>query len=95
MEKIKNNSMMFIRTLDNFLAAVACRVIRFYQKSLSPDHGFLSRRFSSGYCRFRPTCSEYSLAAFKKYGFLKGGLLSIGRILRCHPWSKGGWDPLR
>jgi hypothetical protein len=87
--------MILIKTIDNFLAIVACWVIRFYQKSLSPDHGIMSRRFPHGYCRFRPTCSEYSLLAFSKYGFLKGGLLALGRILRCHPWSKGGWDPLR
>ena len=61
---------MIIRALDNFLAMIACRVIRFYQKTLSLDHGFLRHRFPNGYCRFRPTCSEYSLAAFKKYGFL-------------------------
>ncbi len=86
--------MILIKVLDSFLAGMACRAIRLYQKLLSPDHGPLSSRFPGGYCRFRPTCSEYSLLAFKKYGFLKGGLLALGRILRCHPWSKGGWDPL-
>ena len=46
-------------------------------------------------CRFRPTCSEYSYDAIKKYGVIKGGLKSIWRILRCNPFGKGGYDPLR
>lgn len=46
------------------------------------------------YCKFTPTCSEYALEAFKKYGTFKGIYLSIWRILRCNPWSKGGYDPL-
>jgi hypothetical protein len=87
--------MIAIRIIDQFLVKAAIQIIRLYQKSLSPDHGLLKKRFSSGYCRFQPTCSEYSITALQKYGFLKGGLLSIGRILRCHPWSRGGWDPLR
>lgn len=87
--------MMFIKMIDNLLVGLAIRCIRLYQTFLSPDHGWLKARFPHGYCRFRPTCSEYSIAALQKYGFLKGGLLSVGRILRCHPWSPGGWDPLR
>ena len=87
--------MMLIKMIDNILVSVAIKIIRFYQKFLSPDHGWLKARFPYGYCRFKPTCSEYSVAALQKYGFLKGSLLSVGRILRCHPWSPGGWDPLR
>ncbi|MBN1326638.1 MAG: membrane protein insertion efficiency factor YidD [Candidatus Cloacimonetes bacterium] len=45
-------------------------------------------------CRFRPTCSEYSLQAFTKYGFIKALNLSVHRILRCHPFHPGGYDPL-
>lgn len=45
-------------------------------------------------CRYTPTCSAYALAALEKYGFFKGSYLALRRILRCHPWAKGGYDPL-
>ena len=45
-------------------------------------------------CRFIPTCSQYSYEAIAKYGILKGGFLSFKRILKCHPFTKGGYDPL-
>ena len=45
-------------------------------------------------CRFHPTCSEYSFQSFKIYGFIKGAFLSTSRILRCHPWNQGGYDPV-
>ena len=48
-----------------------------------------------GICKFTPTCSEYSYQAIEKYGALKGTYLSIKRILRCNPFSKGGYDPLK
>ncbi len=45
-------------------------------------------------CRFTPTCSQYALEAFRKYGVFKGFYLSVRRILRCHPFCKGGYDPV-
>ena len=45
-------------------------------------------------CRFVPTCSEYSLDAFRRYGFLRGLWMSVRRIGRCHPYSPGGYDPV-
>ena len=46
-------------------------------------------------CRFTPTCSSYGLTAIKEYGPVKGSFLTIWRILRCNPWSKGGFDPVK
>lgn len=46
-------------------------------------------------CKFYPTCSEYAKQAIEKYGVIKGSLLSIKRIFRCNPFSKGGYDPLK
>jgi putative membrane protein insertion efficiency factor len=45
-------------------------------------------------CRFSPTCSEYSLQAFKRFGFWKAAALTLGRLFKCHPFTAGGYDPL-
>ena len=45
-------------------------------------------------CRFTPTCSNYAIEALEEYGFFKGSLLSIKRIMRCHPFGKSGFDPV-
>ncbi|MDP2642529.1 MAG: membrane protein insertion efficiency factor YidD [Candidatus Peregrinibacteria bacterium] len=63
-----------------------------YQKTLSPDHGLLKVFFPQGYCKFKPSCSEYSRVALKKHGLVLGSLKTVWRILRCNPWSKGGVD---
>jgi len=69
-------------------------LIKTYQKTLSLDHGPLAILFPSGFCRFQPTCSEYTYQAIEKYGLLEGGLIGFWRINRCHPFNKGGFDPL-
>jgi hypothetical protein len=71
------------------------KLIRLYQKTLSLDHGPLSFLYSEGLCRYKPTCSEYTYQAIEKYGVLLGATLGLWRILRCNPWSKGGYDPVR
>lgn len=68
--------------------------IRVYQRTLSFDHGPLKIFYPQGYCKFHPTCSEYAYQAFQKHGFWMGGLLAVKRILRCHPWSQAGLDPV-
>ncbi|MDD3190582.1 MAG: membrane protein insertion efficiency factor YidD [Candidatus Pacebacteria bacterium] len=71
------------------------KLIRFYQKTLSFDHGFFSFMRTSFGCRFFPSCSEYTFQAVEKYGVLKGSSLGARRILKCNPLSKGGHDPLK
>lgn len=60
--------------------------IRLYRKTLSPIIG--------QQCRFEPTCSHYGEEAIAKHGALRGTILTVWRILRCGPWSKGGYDPV-
>ncbi len=60
---------------------LSVKLIRFYQRFLS-----------LGNCRYIPSCSQYTLEALLKHGFIKGWVLGIWRILRCNPWSKGGFD---
>ncbi|MCS6956533.1 MAG: membrane protein insertion efficiency factor YidD [Patescibacteria group bacterium] len=69
--------------------------IRFYQKT-HWFHGTLFRQLflTDKVCRFMPTCSEYTYQAVEKYGLIRGLFLGLKRILRCHPWNKGGYDPL-
>lgn len=61
-------------------------IVRGYQKFISPLLG--------NNCRFSPTCSEYFILAVEKYGVIKGSYLGGKRILRCHPFNPGGYDPL-
>ena len=61
-------------------------LIELYRKYISP--------MKSTKCPYIPTCSEYGLEAVKKYGALKGGFLALWRIIRCNPFSKGGYDPV-
>jgi len=74
---------------------IAIKIIKLYQKTFSFDHGFFRFMYPYGYCRFKPTCSEYAIGAIEKYGFIRGGIKAIWRILRCNPWNKGGWDPVK
>jgi len=61
-------------------------LLRFYKKRISPA--------LPPTCRFVPTCSEYAMLAVERFGVLKGGLLTIWRIMRCNPFFKGGYDPV-
>ncbi len=71
---------------------LALFLIRLYQLTLSPDHSPRKKYFPYGYCPFTPTCSMYGYEAIKKYGFIKGILKTIWRIIRCNPFTKGGYD---
>ncbi|PIV51944.1 membrane protein insertion efficiency factor YidD [Candidatus Falkowbacteria bacterium CG_4_9_14_3_um_filter_36_9] len=84
--------------MNNFIyfpCYLAIKLIKIYQKIFSFDHSRLKVLYPYGFCRFQPTCSEYAIASLGKYGLIKGGLKSIWRVLRCNPWNKGGWDPVK
>lgn len=68
---------------------IAILLINFYQKVIS------RYIFVEAHCRFYPTCSEYAKEAYEKYNFFKATFLTIKRILKCHPFHKGGYDPLK
>ena len=61
-------------------------IIKFFRKYISP--------LKSTKCPYIPSCSEYGMEAIEKYGALKGGALALWRIIRCNPFSKGGYDPV-
>ena len=68
------------------MKTILIKLIRFYQKYISP--------LKSTRCPYIPTCTQYGLEAIEKYGAVKGCLLAGWRILRCNPFSKGGYDPV-
>lgn len=69
----------------SILGAALIALIRLYQRWISP--------LTPPSCRFQPTCSSYAIEAITTHGICKGLLKSLWRLLRCHPFSKGGWDP--
>ncbi len=71
----------------NIFTYTLIKFIKIYKYLISPLIG--------PSCRYLPTCSEYSIEALKTYGFVKGLLLSFKRIMSCHPWGNGGFDPVK
>ncbi len=71
--------------IRRILGALMIQVIRFYQVGISPLIG--------PSCRFTPTCSQYAIEVIRKDGPLRGSWRALRRILRCHPWHPGGYDP--
>ena len=71
----------------NILSYILIKLIKCYKFLISPLFGQS--------CRYLPTCSEYSIEALKTHGFFKGLFLSTKRILSCHPWGQGGFDPVK
>ncbi|MDC3231399.1 membrane protein insertion efficiency factor YidD [Candidatus Pelagibacter sp.] len=71
----------------NFITYILIKLIKIYKYLISPIIGHS--------CRYLPTCSEYSIEALKTFGLFKGLALSLKRILSCHPWVDGGFDPVK
>jgi putative membrane protein insertion efficiency factor len=68
------------------MKTILVALVKFYRNNISP--------LTKPSCRFSPTCSAYALEALEKYGALKGTWLALRRILKCHPFHKGGYDPV-
>ena len=71
----------------NIFTQLLIKFIKIYKYLISP--------LIAPSCRYLPTCSEYSIEALKTYGFVKGLSLSLKRIMSCHPWGSGGFDPVK
>tara|TARA_Y100000816_G_scaffold281736_1_gene256585 strand:- start:713 stop:952 length:240 start_codon:yes stop_codon:yes gene_type:complete len=71
----------------NIFVYLLIKLIKIYKFLISPLFG--------NSCRYFPSCSEYSIESLKTYGLFKGLLLSVKRILSCHPWGRGGLDPVK
>ena len=81
-----------IQAIDRVLAGIALAAIRCYQMVFSPLKRFF--QVAESPCRYHPTCSQYARECFQTHPFLKALYLTTKRILRCHPFSKGGYDPV-
>jgi putative membrane protein insertion efficiency factor len=69
------------------MKTILLALVRFYRKFISPAKG-------QNTCRFIPTCSQYAVEALERYGAAKGSYLALRRLLRCHPFHRGGYDPV-
>ena len=72
--------------MQNIFSLCFVTLIKGYQTFLSPLLG--------SNCRYQPTCSQYAIDVIKEWGSFKGSFLALRRILRCHPWSESGYDPV-
>ena len=77
--------MNWLKKLIGMSGAVLVLMVRFYQRGISPMFG--------PKCRFTPSCSEYYIQSVKKHGAIRGSLRGMWRIMKCHPFHPGGYDP--
>lgn len=73
--------------ISRILTKVGLGAVRIYRIAISPYHAPV--------CRYTPSCSAYAEESLKRYGIFKGGFKAAGRLLRCNPFSRGGYDPVR
>jgi uncharacterized protein len=69
-------------------------LIKIYQQTLSPDHGWLKYKYPYGFCRFYPTCSEYAILALQKHGAIVGSAYAAKRIVKCNPFTQPQIDKI-
>jgi len=79
--------------LAKFFCKIILLIIKTYQLTISPDHGFLRVLFPGLGCRFYPSCSQYTYQTISNFGLILGIFYGIKRLIKCHPWSLGGYDP--
>lgn len=78
-----------------FLLSIPSRLIKGTMILLIKCYQWFISPYLGAKCRYYPTCSAYAIQAIEKYGPIKGGFMAIKRILRCHPWHEGGYDPVK
>ena len=84
---VKMKQLMSIKLFVlNLFKLLFINIIKIYQRFISP--------FFPSSCKFSPSCSKYGIEAINKHGAIKGLVLTVKRILKCNPWSKGGYDPI-
>lgn len=76
-----------LKSVSGIIKFILLGIIKLYRRYISPVKGVK-------HCKFIPTCSQYAMEAIEKYGPFKGLFLALKRILRCNPFSKGGYDPV-
>jgi putative membrane protein insertion efficiency factor len=76
-----------MRMISTMMKNIGLAAVRVYKNAISPYHPPV--------CRFVPSCSEYAETAIERHGLVRGGIMAVARILRCHPFSRGGYDPVR
>jgi putative membrane protein insertion efficiency factor len=86
-ESVAGGASTGIGSAGDTMRKAVIATLRFYKRYLS--------RFLPSACRYQPTCSEYMLEAVSKYGVLRGVSMGVRRLLRCHPFREGGFDPVR
>jgi hypothetical protein len=84
-DEVKGSTKKSSHIVGNFIGRSMIMMVRFYQRGISP---LLGKN-----CRYEPTCSEYFVLAVQKYGPLRGAWKGFWRIMRCHPFRPGGFDP--
>jgi putative membrane protein insertion efficiency factor len=89
-----NRNKDMIRRISITARKAVIQILRWYQGIFSPDVGMFRDRFPYGYCRYVPHCSEYAIQAIEIHGIVIGSLKAAWRVLRCHPFSAGGEDPV-
>jgi uncharacterized protein len=78
------------RRLRSLRSAVVRALLAFYKRAVSPA----LHAITPGACAYQPTCSEYAAIAVSEHGVVRGGLMALARVLRCHPFHRGGFDPV-
>lgn len=82
----------FLKIIFNLPKRLLLLIIGLYQVLLSPDHSWLKSAYPYGYCKHYPSCSEYSKLAINNFGFIKGSLLSLKRVVKCNPFVEPSID---